>query len=140
MSNGNPSAEQAIIDLTVTYCWALDSKNFEALASVFAQDATTGLGGSQSGIAEIIERVSSALARFPTTQHIVTNHVIAINGDAATSRCYVQVQHVWESGDLYTVGGRYEDQLSRTPAGWRITHRDLVVMWTAPQPKQTKGS
>jgi hypothetical protein len=27
------------------------------------------------------------------------------------------------------IAGRYEDQLVRTPAGWRIHHRVLTVMW-----------
>jgi len=33
-------------------------------------------------------------------------------------------------GDNFIIAGRYEDELLRTPDGWRISFRRLVVMWT----------
>ena len=62
----------------------------------------------------------------------VTNHQIVIEDDRATCRCYVHAQHVRrgvEGGDNFVIGGRYEDTMARTPKGWRISHRRLVVMW-----------
>ncbi|MEV0224221.1 nuclear transport factor 2 family protein [Streptomyces sp. NPDC050704] len=35
---------------------------------------------------------------------------------------------------LFTVGGRYEADLSRTADGWRISRVSVRVIWTAGQP------
>lgn len=124
---------QAIIELTAVYCWALDEMEFERLRDVFVPEATALLGRtSHEGVDDIIERISSTLNRFDGTQHMVSTHMIEVDGDTATCRCYLQAQHVRPEGrepELLTVGGRYEDQLVRTADGWRITHRTLVEMW-----------
>ena len=122
--------EAAIVRLTHAYCWALDTGDWDALRSVFTDDVVTDLGdGGQDGIDEVIERVSSALSVFETTQHLVATHQIVIDGDTATCRCYLQAQHVRASGDKLLIGARYEDENVRTDDGWRIAHRRIVPMW-----------
>jgi hypothetical protein len=67
----------------------------------------------------------------------VGNHVVTLDGDAATAQCEVQAQHVRrgvDGGSTFTLGGRYRDRLTRTPDGWRIAHRDLEVVWVAGNP------
>lgn len=125
----------AIVQLTIDYCWALDSGHWDGLRGLFTPDATADLGaGGQRGIDEIIARVSSALGPLDDSQHLVSNHQIDLDGRQATGRCYLQAQHIRagaDGGDLYTVGGRYEDRYVRTDAGWRIAERRIVPMWTA---------
>ena len=122
-----------IIAITHDYCWALDTGDWDALRSVFTPDVVTDLGaGGQNGIDEVIARVSSALGRLDDSQHIVATHQIRIDGDSATCRCYLHAQHILRDtpgGDHFIVGGRYEDRCIRTPDGWRIAERSLVVMW-----------
>jgi len=124
---------QAIVALTANYCWALDTGEYEGLREIFLPEATAQLGSSsQAGIDEIIERVSTSLAKFDGSQHMVNTHEITVEGDTATSRCYVHAQHMRRAGEeppLFTLGGRYEDRLVRTPEGWRIRHRTLTSMW-----------
>ncbi len=126
--------ERAIVDVTIAYCWALDTRNWATLSEVFMPDSTARLGtGEQRDLAEIIERISTALGHLDDSQHMVTCHQVVLDGDRATSRCYLQAQHIRraaEGGANYIVAGRYEDQLVRTADGWRIKHRDLIVMWT----------
>ena len=125
---------QAIVDLTVAYTWALDRHEFERLRDVFLPDATARLGGTEhDGIESIIERISGALGPLDDSQHIISNHDITIAGDRATSRCYLHAQHVRhaaEGSPNFIVAGRYEDDLERTAAGWRIRRRVLTTMWT----------
>lgn len=130
---GRDADEAAIVRLTHAYCWALDTGEWDALDDVFTRDATAHLGGDQRGIDEIKQRVSTALGPLDDSQHIVATHQIAIDGDRATSRCYLHAQHVRRDavgGPHYVVAGRYEDELVRTDRGWRISDRRLVVMWT----------
>ncbi|MGI9596044.1 MAG: nuclear transport factor 2 family protein [Acidimicrobiales bacterium] len=130
------TARTATIQLTIDYCWALDTGDWDALRTVFTNDAVTDLGaGGQRGIEEIIARVSSALGPLDDSQHMVSNHQIRLgsDGDSATGRCYLHAQHIRhgvEGSPLYVVAGRYEDRYVRTDAGWRIAERRIVTMWT----------
>jgi 3-phenylpropionate/cinnamic acid dioxygenase small subunit len=124
----------AIMDLTHAYCWALDTRRWDDLREVFLPDARAVLGGSDlGGIDAIIARVTAALSPLDDSQHMVSTHQIHVDGDRATCRCYLHAQHVRHGalgGPLYVVAGRYEDELVRTPQGWRIAHRELIPMWT----------
>ena len=126
--------ERAIADVTIAYCWAIDNHEWDVLRkSVFLSDATANLGSELVGVEPIIDRCNGALGRLDTSQHMVSNHQIAIDGDSATCRCYFHAQHVRkaaEGGPNYVVAGIYADQLVRTANGWRIKHRNLSVLWT----------
>jgi hypothetical protein len=128
----------AIVDLTIAYCWALDTHRWDDLDDVFLADATAELGSPVlEGRDAIKARIASALSPLDDSQHMVTNHEVryaAGDTDRATCRCYLQAQHirssVGEGGPHFIVAGRYEDELVRTPRGWRIAFRRLVTMWT----------
>jgi hypothetical protein len=123
----------AIVALTIHYCWSIDTKDYAALHDVFLPDATANLVDERVGIDSIIARIDGALTSLDISQHMVSNHQVVLNGDEATCRCYLQAQHVRrdaEGGPNYIVAGRYQDQLVRTDAGWRIRRRELFVDWT----------
>jgi ketosteroid isomerase-like protein len=127
--------ERDIIAVASRYCRALDTKDWALLETVFLPDATAYLGDDTAlvGIDAILGRIRRALQHLDDSQHLVGTHEVSVDGDTATHRCYLQAQHVrWaaEGGPNYLVGGRYEDRLVRTGAGWRIAERRLVVMWT----------
>lgn len=127
-----------IVDLTHRYCWALDSRTWELLDDVFLPDATAELRSAPLiGRDAIRDRIRNAISRLDATQHTVSNHLVTlgIDGDAdrASSRTYLHSQHVRagvEGGELYVIAGRYEDELVRTPDGWRIAFRRLVTVWS----------
>lgn len=127
--------ERDIVRVALRYCRALDTKDWDALDDVFVPDATGVLGLPHliEGRDAIKQRVSGALGLLDDSQHLVGNHEVDVDGDTATHRCYLHAQHVRHvavGGPNYIVAGRYEDRFVRTPQGWRITHRTLVVMWT----------
>ena len=127
--------EREIHQIVTRYCRALDTKDWALLDDVFVAEATGELGSPTVlvGVEAIRNRIRTALEHLDDSQHLVGNHEIAVDGDTATHRCYLQAQHVREAavgGPNYIVAGRYEDRFSRTGAGWRISHRTLTVMWT----------
>lgn len=127
--------ERAIVAVATRYCRALDTKDWPQLTAVFLSDATADLASPTRlvGLEAIVTRIRTALEHLDASQHLVGNHEVSVDGDSATHRCYVQAQHVLRAatgGHNYLVGGRYEDELVRTPDGWRIAYRALVVMWT----------
>ena len=128
---------QAIADLTIAYTYALDTKNWDALDDVFVPEATARLTESLSGRDAIKTRIRRALEQLDVSQHMISNHRIEIDGDRATGCCYLQAQHVRDAAPgppNFIVAGRYDDRYVRTSAGWRIEHRDLVIMWTEGNP------
>jgi hypothetical protein len=128
---------QAIVDLTIAYSYALDDRRFDDLDDVFVADATAELGWPLQGRQAIKDRVRDALVPLDASQHLVATHRVQLDGDQATGRCYLQAQHVRAGaagGSQFMVGGCYEDRYVRTPDGWRIAHRALVVLWTDGNP------
>ncbi len=127
----------AIVDLTIAYSYALDERRFDALDDVFVPAATAELGRWLEGRDAIKARIRDALSPLDASQHLVATHQVEVDGDVARGRCYLQAQHVRTSargGPLFMVGGRYDDRYARTPDGWRIAHRALVVLWTDGNP------
>lgn len=127
----------AIVAVTHAYCWALDTHEWDQLDGVFTPEAEADLGGRCDGLAAIKQRVSSVLLRLRASQHMVSTHQVVVDGDRATCRCYLHAQHVREldgADAQFVVGGRYDDELVRTDAGWRIARRSLTVIWTAGEP------
>ena len=126
--------ERAIIDLTARYCWAIDSLDRLALERVFLPDATAILGsGLITGFDAIWVRINGALSPLDTSQHVLGSHIVEVDGDQATSRCYFVAQHVRtaaDGGPHYVVAGKYVDDVVRTDDGWRIKHRVLTTIWT----------
>ncbi|MFK8024163.1 MAG: nuclear transport factor 2 family protein [Ilumatobacter sp.] len=127
--------ERDIVAVALHYCRALDTKDWPALRDVFLPDATALLGRMPllNGADAIIDRIRIALEQLDDSQHLVGNHEVVVDGDTATHRCYLQAQHVRAVPDgspNYIIAGRYEDEMERTDAGWRIRHRTLTTMWS----------
>jgi 3-phenylpropionate/cinnamic acid dioxygenase small subunit len=124
-----------IEELLSRYAWALDDKRFDGLDDVFTPDAFldyTATGGEKGSFADIKEWLAKVLPYFPTYQHYVTNKVITIDGDTATSRSALYNPMGQKKGDgtsYFFVGGEYHDQLIRTPNGWRIAERIERSTW-----------
>jgi hypothetical protein len=111
-----------LAELMHRYALAIDSADFEALRGVFTADATVDFGSvghyvegasGVSGIDAILGWFRAALAPFPDVLHFMSNHVIDLDGDRARVRTYMHVLHM-------SMGGLYDAQAVRTPAGWRI--------------------
>ena len=123
-----------ITALTIKYCWALDERDWESLSEVFSSEAYAKLGITEhNGINSIIERCQKALVPLDSSHHMVSNHVVKIEGDKANCKCYFQAQHVRTStpnGGNFLIAGKYEDELTRIDEEWKITSRVLTKIWT----------
>ena len=64
---------------------------------------------------------------------MVSNHVVQVDGNKATCKCYFQAQHVRHSaseGSNFIIAGTYEDILLRINEAWKISSRVLTKIWT----------
>jgi ketosteroid isomerase-like protein len=130
----------AIVDAVIAYATALDTRDWQTLGGLFAEDACweySGSGDQLFGRDAIVARISTSLERFDATHHLNGNHVVAVHGDEAEHTCYYQAQHVrlgLPDGEKFLGGGRYDDRLRRTPDGWRFTHRRITSVWSEGNP------
>jgi hypothetical protein len=114
-----------IIDVTVRYATAIDSREWSLLSTVFADDAVMDYGevGQWNGADEVIQFMELAHAGAAHTMHRMTNHVVEVDGDTAKARTYVDALILAEDGSGVNAIGFYDDTLARAPSGWRIKQR-----------------
>ncbi|MEU6479352.1 nuclear transport factor 2 family protein [Streptomyces sp. NPDC047017] len=128
-----------ITDLLDRYLRSLDEGVFdEEWARAFhTEDVSAEMPiGTVHGRAALLARVRRAMALFDRTVHLRTNTVIEIDGDRATARGAQLSTHVPADGPagLFVSAGHTDDELVRTPDGWRIRASALRVVWTQGTP------
>lgn len=125
----------AITDVLYQYATAIDTRDWDLLRICFTSDGVADFlefGGVNEGRDAIVALCGGVLSGLDSSQHLIGNPRISLDGDRATSTCYFQAQHFLTSpagGNTYLVGGRYADRHRRTEEGWQIEHRTLHGDW-----------
>jgi ketosteroid isomerase-like protein len=135
----NLADAQEIRDLQVAYAYAIDGGAYDDLERIFTTDAVGDYdrAGRVEGVAAIKALCRQALEPLTAVQHFYANQLVNIDGDTASASCYLVVHMCRENtpgGDHLQMGGRYDDKLVRTAAGWRIRHRKLTLLWSDGNP------
>jgi len=118
-----------IQELLTAYAHAIDGRFFDALDDIFTPAAEidySATGGIKGGLADIKPFLQSTLPLFKASQHFVTNPLITLADETATSRSLLLNPMTMErDGGLHTlfIGAWYIDELVRTGKGWRINKR-----------------
>ena len=120
-----------IDDLLTRYATGVDRKDWDLWETCFTSDAFIdyrAFGGTSGGVKEVRAWLEKTMAMFPTSQHMVINRELVIDGDAATCRAGFYNPMTLPEGEdggtlLWFDGGYYCDDLVRTDEGWRIKKR-----------------
>jgi hypothetical protein len=128
--------KQEITEICYRYGLAIDTRDWPLLRSCFTPDVVGYYGAPDPylGYQAIESLCRTTLESLSATQHLIGNVLVEIDGDVATSSCYLQAQHVGRGvaeGEQFIFAGRYVDRLVRTTDGWRIAERRLEPMWSA---------
>ena len=128
----------AILELIGRLALLLDARDWDALEGLFTNpvysDRTSLWGGEPEtqSPAEFVGGWRYALANLDAVHHLITGHVISLDGDQATCAANMQGTHVFANasgGPMWTVGGRHDYQLKRTADGWRISGLTFTIQW-----------
>ena len=123
---------EAIRDLVQGYAVAVDRKDWTRVRACFTPDAVCDYAWFKGDLDTVLGHIERGLAQFQTTMHLLGNHLAQVTGDTATAETYAVCHHRLQTptgpADRI-VGMRYLDGLVRTPEGWRIRRRDIVVDW-----------
>jgi ketosteroid isomerase-like protein len=132
-----------IIDLVARLGACLDDAHFDELADLMVEDATVRTpGGQAEGRSAVIAQAARTHPADQSFHHVITNVLVAVDGDLATARANLVV-HVSVPGDgpadanaaspapapRAGIGDVYHFGLSRTPAGWRFSRVEIVPVW-----------
>jgi hypothetical protein len=116
-----------IQDLLVGYCYAVDSRDFDALDNFFTADAVIDYSeqvGVKGSLPEIKAFLRESFKAVLAAQHVVSTTRYEFDGDRARTKtvCYNPMT-VTNGTDEATVvfGLWYIHEHVRTPQGWRIS-------------------
>jgi ketosteroid isomerase-like protein len=117
---------------THVYARGLDRFDPQEAASAFTDDAVwdaTAVGlerfEGRAAILGFFERDAAAIAdQF----HVITNHVVDLDGDTASGTNYVFSEGHTKSGAAFKAIALNEDTYRRTPEGWRIATRRISAL------------
>jgi hypothetical protein len=134
MGDGNIDdllAKQEITDVIYRYCRAMDRMDRPLAMTIWHPDGTAFYEDFFEGTgAEFIDAVWKVHEeRFVSHSHQVTNILIEVDGDRATSESYLTVALRAKPEDSHSevqARGRYVDRWSRRDGRWAIDHRVYV--------------
>jgi 3-phenylpropionate/cinnamic acid dioxygenase small subunit len=136
---------QAHIDLLNRYAHALDTRDWSALAALFADDAIfaarrlLGIGAGEAdafsieGRDKLVETIAAIISSLSATHHMLSNYVVDIDpgGTKATASCYLRAYHAGagERAHLFEESlGRFDLKTVRLGSGWKIRRMDENIM------------
>ncbi len=132
-----------IIELINLYGLAMDSQRWDLFDRIFTEhcDADYGPTSHWTDRAQFKADFGGFHAHFDATQHVMTNHLVTVDGDSAHSLTYGMwrlIRHAaagdHPSGPLWDGTGWYDDEWVRTHGGWRIARRVCKVVWATGNP------
>lgn len=130
------SDREEIIQLINLYGFAMDTQRWDLFDRIFTDDVDADYGpGSHWTSREKFKRDFGTFHEvFDATQHVMTNHLVTVEGDRAWVHTYGSwrlIRHAAGDPPVWDGTGYYDDQLVRTDGGWRIARRVCrVVYWT----------
>jgi 3-phenylpropionate/cinnamic acid dioxygenase small subunit len=145
----NAAIRQAHIDLFNRYAHALDGRDWAALAELFTDDASfsfarsLGFGAGETdkalieGRGQLVAMIRGSIESLSATHHLLSNHVVDINGDSAAASCYFRAYHAGkgERADLFEESlGRFDVTTVRIGSEWKIRrmHENIMIMLGTP--------
>ncbi|NUT54325.1 MAG: nuclear transport factor 2 family protein [Saccharothrix sp.] len=120
--------------------WFADRRDWDALLTVFADEVDldyTSLTGGEPGRVKAVDLVAgwrAGLGGLDATQHLVSNHLVEVDGDRAVATAQFQAVHVLANphGEpTWTLGGHYRFGLVRADGGWLIDAVTMTTTWAS---------
>ena len=120
-------AEREIYRCLVQFAQAMDERDWALLEQLTTEDIAADLGtGSLTGRDEMVAVMRHFLDQCGTTQHLLGNVLIDVNGDTARSQAYVADMHLGGEGSeeiTFRTLGRYLDKWRKVDSRWLMCER-----------------
>jgi SnoaL-like domain len=122
------AAKQEITEMIYRYCRGMDRVDRKLSLNVWHPGGTVDYGAAFAGktAVEFVDWVSEVHETMEATSHQITNILIDLDGEHATSESYVTAALRMKVGEVPSdriVRGRYLDQWAWQAGRWAIVHR-----------------
>lgn len=127
-----------IIEVCTRMGWHADQREWDRLTTILSEEVVldyTSLNGGEPVTltpSQIVDAWSHVLGGFDATQHLVTNHLVTLDGDTALCTASFQVTHRLANpfgSSLWTLGGTYRFDLVRRGDDWKISGVVMTATW-----------
>ncbi len=116
------SAEDGIRHTLASYCQLFDSKKWDELARIFAEDASvTSRRGTFKGREAVIQDLQHAMTDDYSGTLFASNSVIEVDGDTAR----VDSDFLEVEGTKIVAVGTYKDTFQRSGSMWLFTSKEI---------------
>ena len=123
--------------LAYRYAAAVDACDVALFHSVFTPDARLHSyhpGADEpfadmTGHAQLASVPDAMRGMYRATTHMMTNHLVAVDGDVATGEVLCTARHL-EGETSINVMIRYLDRYARVQNEWRIADRQIRFLWS----------
>jgi hypothetical protein len=124
----------SIIQLINLYAFAVDTQRWDLFDRIFMADVDADFSATAHwhDLASFKADFAAFHAPFDSTQHVMANHLVTVDGDCAHAFVYGSwrlIRRAAEGAPLWDGTGWYDDDLIRTADGWRIARRTCRVVW-----------
>jgi hypothetical protein len=121
-----------IAEVLIRYATGIDFKNWPLFRACWADEIDVDYGdlGRFTSADEFTALMTQIHDGMGQTYHRISNLVIDVDGDRATARSYVHALLMAvpeDSSSWIDALGHYDDELVRTPDGWRIDKRTTHI-------------
>lgn len=123
----NAQDELAIRSLAAAYSDAVNRRDADGMAAVFAPDGIIekpGFGDPVQGTEKILKRYRRLQRERDFLCQMMHSGIVEIDGDRATARWWFsEIKKPVGTDDWLSMIGVYQDEVVRTPEGWRFARR-----------------
>ncbi|HTZ69147.1 MAG TPA: nuclear transport factor 2 family protein [Acetobacteraceae bacterium] len=128
-----------IIQLINLYGLAMDTQRWDLFDRIFTADVEADYGRTAHwhDLATFKADFAAFHAPLDATQHVMSNHLVHVDGDTAQAFTYGSwrlLRKAVDGNPLWDGTGWYDDALVRGAAGWRIRHRICRIVWWTGNP------
>ncbi|MEV0522000.1 nuclear transport factor 2 family protein [Streptomyces sp. NPDC050439] len=131
-------ARNEVVETCTRMAVHADRREWELLHGLFADkvllDYTSLNGGDPVQLTpqQIVDAWSATLSGYDTTQHLIANHLVRIDGNHAVCTASFQATHRLATpygAPLWTLGGDYRWELTRADTRWLIDSVTMTATW-----------
>ena len=131
-------AKTQIVETVSRFGMLVDDRDWDGFRALFANSVNfdySDIGDVADTLHpdDIVKNASTSFSGFEATQHVISNHQVNATAEAATCRAYIRAMHILpnDQGEPWLeIGGRYDAELIRSGADWKIQSWKFSVMWS----------
>lgn len=121
--------KEEIRDLITRYCLSIDAGRYDEWVECFMADGVfdspiLGRWQGKTALRQFTEKYR-AWTGAAQPRHCVMNVLIHVDGNQATSECYLLMTHAAEGKTELIISGRYEDKLEKIDGKWLFKERKV---------------